>query len=318
MTRGGSIGSRPWSGCGVRSRPRRPGRPWRSPPPSSPRRPRPGCGPRGAAAGRELTFAGDLVAELPAIAGLLGRGEIAEWTAKEVARETRDLPPETRDAITAGLAPELPSRSTRQAAASARRAAHTADPKLFMRRGRTARADRGVSIRPAPDTMAVLSAFLPVEQGVAAWVNLDQTARTAKAHGDPRTLGQLRADTLVQRLTGQATAAAIPVEVGLTMTADSLLGTDTTPAQIVGHGPIPVDLALDMVGRAAGPGPAPTAATDRVIDPDPQDSAVRGVTADDIGVAVWVRRIFTDPIDDTVIHVDTGRRRFDRRLARLI
>src|SRR6266545_2470153 len=271
-----------------------------------------------AAAARELTFAGDLVAELPAIAGLLGRGEIAEWTAKEVARETRDLPPETRDAITAGLAPELPSRSTRQAAASARRAAHTADPKLFMRRGRTARTDRGVSIRPAPDTMAVLSAFLPVEQGVAAWANLDQTARTAKAHGDPRTLGQLRADNLVQRLTGQATADAVPVEVGLTMTADSLLGSDTTPAQILGHGPIPVDLALDIVGRAAGPGPAPTTASDRVTDPDPQDSAPRGVTADDIGVAVWVRRIFTDPIDDTVIHVDTGRRRFDRRLARLI
>src|SRR6266511_1946892 len=118
-----------------------------------------------AAAARELTFAGDLVAELPAIAGLLGRGEIAEWTAKEVARETRGLPPETRDAITARLAPELPARSTRQAAASARCAAHTADPKLFMRRGRTACTDRGVSIRLAPDTMAVLSAFLPVEQG---------------------------------------------------------------------------------------------------------------------------------------------------------
>src|SRR6266542_3423805 len=238
-----------------------------------------------AAAARELTFAGDLVAELPAIAGLLGRGEIAEWTAKEVARETRGLPPETRDAITAGLAPELPAKSTGQAAASARRAAHTADPKLFMRRGRTARADRGVSIRPAPDTMAVLSAFLPVEQGVAAWANLDQTARTAKAHGDPRTLGQLRADTLVQRLTGQATAAAVPVEVGLTMTADSLLGSDTTPAQIVGHGPIPVDLALDMVGRAAGSGRAPEPTeppvpADPADPPDPADPAAPRDPAD--------------------------------------
>ena len=35
------------------------------------------------------------------------------------------------------------------------------------KRGRTARKDRRVTLRPAPDTMAVLSALLPVEQGVA-------------------------------------------------------------------------------------------------------------------------------------------------------
>ncbi len=35
-------------------------------------------------------------------------------------------------------------------------------------------------------------------------------------------------------------------------------------------------------------------------------------------VAVWVRRIVTDPIDDTVVHVDTKRRRFDGALARMI
>jgi hypothetical protein len=34
--------------------------------------------------------------------------------------------------------------------------------------------------------------------------------------------------------------------------------------------------------------------------------------------AVWVRRIFTDPVDDTVVAVDTRRRRFDAGLARLI
>lgn len=32
----------------------------------------------------------------------------------------------------------------------------------------------------------------------------------------------------------------------------------------------------------------------------------------------FVRRIFTDPVDDTVAHVDTRRRRFDGPLARLI
>ena len=178
--------------------------------------------------------------------------------------------------------------------------AYESDPRAIMARSRTARADRRVGIRPAPDTMSVLSAFLPVEQGVAAWANLDQHARALKAAGDSRGHGQLMADTLVERLTGQQTAAATPVEIGITMTADSLLcdGTDHTPAEIDGHGPIPVDLALDLAAQAA--------------DPDPQ------VTAADQRTAVWVRRLFTDPVDKTVAHVDTKRRRFDGNLARLI
>jgi Domain of unknown function (DUF222) len=180
-------------------------------------------------------------------------------------------------------------------------------------RARTARADRRVGIRPAPDTMSVLSAVLPAEQGVAAWANLDRHARALRATGDPRSVGQLMADALVERVTGQATAAAIPVEIGLTMTADSLLGHDQTPADLHGYGPMPADLALDLAGQAAASPrsePPPTAAIGQ--------AAIDGAATNDAAVAVWVRRVLTDPVDDTVLHVDTGRRRFDGALARLI
>ena len=47
------------------------------------------------------------------------------------------------------------------------------------------------------------------------------------------------ADTLVERVTGQATATAVPVEVQLVMTDAALLGEDPTPAHLHGYGPVP-------------------------------------------------------------------------------
>ena len=75
-----------------------------------------------------------------------------------------------------------------------------------MQRGRTARTDRRVSIRPAPDTMSLLSGFLPVEQGVACWAALRAHTDTVKNTGDTRTRDQIMADTLVERVTGQTRA----------------------------------------------------------------------------------------------------------------
>ena len=51
--------------------------------------------------------------------------------------------------------------------------------------------------------MAIVSGYLPVEQGVACYTALRQHAETAKAGGDSRTRDQIMADTMVQRLTGQ-------------------------------------------------------------------------------------------------------------------
>jgi hypothetical protein len=146
--------------------------------------------------------------------------------------------------------------------------------------------------------MALITGFVPVEQGVAAWVSLDRDARSRRAGGDPRSLSQIMADTFIERLTGQANAAAVPVEIGLTLTVDSLLRrSDNTPATLPGYGPIPAEFARELAG-------------------------VRG-EPDDLGpvaaeARVFIRRILTDPIDHTVVSVDTRRRRFDGALARYL
>ncbi len=248
-----------------------------------------------AAAARQVTFAQEWFSEMPALSTLLRTGQVSEWTAQIVARETRGLSAHLRAGIAEDLAPDLPAMSPRQAEAATRRASYRADSRAVLGRARTARSDRRVGIRPAPDTMAVLSAFLPAEQGIAAWTSLTRHASAARAAGDPRSHGQVMADTLVERLSGQPAATAVPIEIGLTMTADTLLGSDDLPAELHGYGPIPADLALDLAGKA-----------DKPAAPD-------GVAA-----AKWVRRLFTDPVDDTVVRVDTRRRRFDGALARLI
>ena len=99
--------------------------------------------------------------------------------------------------VDAGLAGRLGSLGDRQVEAEAKRIAYELDPEGFVNRSRAAERDRRVTLRPAPDTMARLTALLPVAQGVAAYAALIKAADTARATGDPRGRGQVMADTLV-------------------------------------------------------------------------------------------------------------------------
>ena len=205
---------------------------------------------------RRLGLARALWFDLPGTFDLLTRGEVSEYVAQLVATETSHLDPETRrlvdkQAVAAGLA----AMSPKEASHCARRLSYQADPRGALRRGRTARSERRVTLRPAPDTMSHLSAFLPVEQGVACWASLTRHADSLRAAGDARSRDQLLSDTLVERLTGQTTAAAVPVEVELIVPLDTLLdpdaGSDTTSgpgtADLPGYGPLPGGMVADLL-----------------------------------------------------------------------
>ncbi len=84
--------------------------------------------------------------------------------------------------------------------------AYELDPESVVRRNRKAESERTVTIRPAPDTMSYVTALVPVVQGVAMYAALKREADSARASGDPRASGQVMADTMVQRVTGQAAA----------------------------------------------------------------------------------------------------------------
>jgi hypothetical protein len=204
---------------------------------------------------RRLTLARDLTQELPATFELLARGDISEYVAQLVAAETSHLDGDTRRRVDAQLVDAgLAEMTPKQAAGQARRLACTADPEAATERARNARKDRRVSLRPVPDTMTWFGALLPVEQGVACLAALRRHADTLTAAGDGRTRAQIMADTAVERLTGQAQADDVPVEVNLVMPIDSLLDPQhPEPADLPGHGPIPAGLAHQIIATGHGP-----------------------------------------------------------------
>jgi hypothetical protein len=108
------------------------------------------------------------------------------------------------------------------------------------------------------------------------------------------------ADTLVERLTGQATAADVPVEVTLVMSDQSVFGdpdqaAGREPAEVLGYGPVPAPLARHWLTTSAG------AATD--LDP---------------GAKAWIRRLFASRDGTRLVDMDTRRRDFPATVRRFI
>lgn len=77
---------------------------------------------------------------------------------------------------------------------------------------------------------------------------LTREADSLRAAGDGRSRGQIMADTLVERVTGQATATAVPVTVNLVISDAALLAGDDQPGFIDGYGPVPAELIRDLAG----------------------------------------------------------------------
>jgi len=236
--------------------------------------------------GRYLGLAQALLSELPATLAALRAGDTSEWRATLVARETACLDPADRRTADAELGPVLAGLGDREVEAAARAVAYRLDPRAFVDRAQGAVKDRTVTLRPAPDTMSRLCAFLPVAQGVAAHTALAAEADRCRAAGDQRSRGQIMADTLVQRVTGQATAAAVPVEVALVMSEETLFRDGDEPADLVGAGPVPAGVARDLVA-----------------DPD---------------ATVWLRRVYARPKDGSLVAMDSKRRTFPKGLRRLL
>jgi hypothetical protein len=153
--------------------------------------------------GRLLGLA--LVTEMPHTLAALESGQLNEWRATLLVRETACLTAADRAAVDADLAADtgtLAGVGDRRLVASARAAAYRLDPRTVTQRAAHAARERHVSLRPAPDTMCHLTALLPVTAGVAVYTALSRHADTLRAAGDPRGRGQLMADALVERTTG--------------------------------------------------------------------------------------------------------------------
>ncbi len=194
-----------------------------------------------------------LVTEMPHTMTALKAGVLSWYRARLLVSETACLSLADRRTVDREVCGDLSSLEglgTKKLTNWAREVGYGLDPAGAVRRIAKAENERYVSLRPAPDCMTYLTALLPVAQGVACYAALSAAAASGMAGGDGRGRGQLMADSLVRRLTGQEAADAVPVGLHLVMTDAALFLGDATPGRIVGHGPVPARLARQLITAA--------------------------------------------------------------------
>lgn len=239
---------------------------------------------------RHLGFGQALVHEMPHTLAALERGDLSEWRATLIVRESACLDVEDRRALDAELCAD-PSRlaglGDRRITAEAKAIAYRLDPHAVVDRAARAENERCVTVRPAPDCMTYLTALLPMAQGVSVYAAL---SRTADQCGDGRSRGQVMADTLVERVTGRSAAVATPVAVNLVLADETMVGGSAEPATVVGYGPIPAGVARRLICAASA---------------DPESQAT-------------LRRLYRHPRSGTLVAMESRSRIFPKGLARFI
>ncbi|HEX4698607.1 MAG TPA: HNH endonuclease [Actinomycetes bacterium] len=240
---------------------------------------------------------------MPHTMAALTCGRLSEWRATLLVRETACLTMEDGRLVDAELCADpdtLDGKGDRALIAVAKRVAYRLDPHAVVDRARRAQSERRISLRPAPDTMAYLTALLPVAQAVASCSAPGRAADALLADGDPRSRAQLMADLAVERMTGQSAAGGVPVTVNLVMTHRTLLSGDREPACIPGYGAVPAGWARDLI-RPRTPSP-----TDADLDPRTIDKSR--------AAEVWLRRLFTHPGTGQLVAMESKVRCFPEGL----
>ena len=228
---------------------------------------------------------------LPGVHAALGRGDLREDQAFAVARQVAHLDPAQRTAVDADLTSRpgglagLGDEKLRQAV---RRSCLTIAADAEGRRHRRARADRNVTMRQLDDGTGRIAATVPAEHLAAVRAVLDRAVAAARAAGDERTAGQVRADALVGRITGLDAAEPVAVRVNLVVGVESLLGDSDEPGRLQGVGWLPAWLCTDLVRRAS--------------------QAARAT----------LRRLFVEPKHGSLVAMESTSRAFPAGLAELL
>ncbi|MFE4834203.1 HNH endonuclease [Arthrobacter sp. NPDC056691] len=283
--------------------------------------------------GRLLGMAKALVTEMPHSLAALDTGQLNEERAMYVVKETACLTVEDRAAVDEELAADTGTfngAGTRAVVAATRAAATRRDSRSVTQRASHAASERGVSLRPAPNCMTYLTALLPAHQGVAVYAALTRHADTLKSAGDPRSLGQIKADTLVEWTTGTP-GGITGIDISLVMTDRTLLQGDSEPAGLAGYGVVPAPWARDLInpgqeehaqhkeqgeGQTAAQGPGHEARRPASGSTIAQEDAGQQDAAKEL--LIWLRRLYTAPETGDLVAMDSRRRLFPAPLRRFI
>lgn len=222
-----------------------------------------------------------LARNLPATRTALAEGRITPRQAQILVDELGNLDDDARAELERTML-DAADQSATSFQRAVKRLRETRDADHAAERHQRAREDRQVTCQPGRDGMAWLVAYLPAAEALAIDSRLDDLARglarLGKDRHDDRSFGQLRADALGDVLLDRDTLGsrrfgdAKPTVV-VTVPISVLAGKSDTPAEIVGYGPIDDVTARELVAEAP-----------------------------------VLRRMFTDPRDDSILAL--GRKRY--------
>ncbi|SQD94736.1 hypothetical protein FMEAI12_2740014 [Parafrankia sp. Ea1.12] len=204
-------------------------------------------------AARDMSHARTITNRLPHALHELRKGRIDLPRLHTLARATRPLDDDLVAAVEKHVLHGGPRRTREAFTDATRRAVHTLDPDGSTARTQARKAERRVRILTSEDNASRLTAFLPADEAHACYQRIDQLARrisTQNTTADNRTTDQIRADVLVDLLTGRTQhAQPLSCDIQVIVPITTLLGTSTAPGEIPGIGSIPAAIAHDMAHR---------------------------------------------------------------------
>ena len=207
--------------------------------------------------GRLVTAARQLATALPRTAQALRDGELGVPHAMVVVESSYALPQSLLSAYEERILAKATTASPGQIRQHARRTVARLDPEGLARREREARASTDVFVGPRDDGASDITVVaLPTVDAAIVGTAVDHWARSRKAQGDERTLGQLRGAALVDWASAYLTgpdaprAHGRPVTVQVTIDAATLLGTADHPAMVGVDGMIPAGVARKLLDGA--------------------------------------------------------------------
>ena len=157
--------------------------------------------------------------KLPATFALLRRGEIDERRASRLAEVLQHTAPELTRQVEARLLPQAGDLAPAKLAARALELLAELDADAVEQRRQEAEKAADVRAYPTGDGMATLAADMTAEQVAACHAMIDALAQLAKADGDQRPIGQIRASILRMLILRPADHGLPAARLDLTVTA---------------------------------------------------------------------------------------------------
>lgn len=195
-----------------------------------------------------------LLHDLPATLDALRNGKISYRHATTMVDHSNSLPEPVREVFEQSALPFAQRLTVAKFDRKARILRERSHPETIDARHAASALNRAVSIEPARDGMAWLSAYLPAAEAHGIYNRITDIALGLRCPDEPRTLAQLRTDVLSALLidgvvsdtdgtilgTGVSggTGAGIRARVLVTVPVLSLLGASDEPATLEGYGPI--------------------------------------------------------------------------------